>query len=61
MIKFRGLIWAGHVARMEESGSAFKFLTDKPTVKRPIGRPRCSWEGSIRIDIEEINVHKPCN
>ena len=49
LIKSRTLRWAGHLVRMEESRSAFKILTDKPTVKRPIGRPRCSWEGSIRI------------
>ena len=26
--------------RMEESRSAFKILTGKPTGKRPVGRPR---------------------
>ena len=28
------LLWAGHVARMEEGRSAFKILTGKPTGKR---------------------------
>ena len=40
MIKSRRLRWAGHVARMEEGRNAFKILTDKPTGKRPLGRPR---------------------
>ena len=33
VIKSRRLIWAGHVARMEEGRprSAFKILTSKPT------------------------------
>ena len=46
----RRLGWAWHVARMEEGGSAFKVLTDKPTVNRPLGRPRRRWEDNIRMD-----------
>ena len=33
VIKSRILIWAGHVARMEEGRSAFKILAGKPTGK----------------------------
>ena len=40
--------------RMEEGGSAFKFLTDTPAGKRPLGRPRSRWEDYIRIDLKEI-------
>ena len=35
MIKFRRRC-VGYVARMEESKSAFKILTGKPTVKRAL-------------------------
>ena len=56
MIKFIRLRWAGHVARMEEGGSAFKILTGKPTGKRPLGRPRRRWEDNIRMDLEEIGI-----
>ena len=35
VIKSRRLRWAGHVARMEESRSAFKILTGKPTGRPP--------------------------
>ena len=35
VIKSRRLRQAGHLARMEESRSAFKILTGKPTGKRP--------------------------
>ena len=52
VIKYRRLRWAGHVARMEESRSAFKILTGKPTGKRPLGRPRGRWEDNIRMDLE---------
>ena len=56
VIKARRLRWAGHVARMEESRSAFKILTGKPTGKRSLGRPRRRWEDNIRMDLEEIGV-----
>ena len=39
-IKSRRLRWPGNVTGMEEGGSAFKVLTDKPTGKRPLERPR---------------------
>ena len=37
--------------------SVFKILTDKPTGKRPLGRPRRRWEESIRMDLEEIGIN----
>jgi hypothetical protein len=40
VIKYRILRWVGHVAAMEESRSAFKILTGKPTGKRPLRRPK---------------------
>ena len=51
------LRWAGHVARMEEGRSAFKVLTDKPTRKRPLGKPKRRWEDIIRMDLEEIGTN----
>ena len=57
VIKSRRLSWAGHVARMEESRSALKILTGKPTGKIPLGRPRCRWEDNIRMDLEEIGIN----
>ena len=43
VITSRRLRLAGHVARMEESRSAFKILTGKRTRKRPLG-------GSLGVD-----------
>ena len=57
VIKSRRLKWAGDVARMEEGRSALKMLTGKPTGKRPLGRPRRSWEHNIRMDLEEIGMN----
>ena len=56
VIKSRRLRWAGYVTRMEESRSAFKILTGKPTEKRPLGRPRRRWEDNIRMDLEGIGI-----
>ena len=40
VIKSRRLRWTGHVARKEESRSAFKILSGSPTGKRALRRPR---------------------
>ena len=47
VIKSRRSTRAGHVARMEEGGSNFKILTDKPTGKRHLGRPKRRWEEEL--------------
>ena len=49
--------WAWHVARIEEGRGAFKILTDKPTGKRRLVRPRRRWEDNIRMDHEEICIN----
>ena len=43
------LIWAGHVAKMEEGRSAFKILIGKPSGKRPFRRPKRRLENNIRM------------
>ena len=53
VIKCRRLRWAGHVDRMEEGRSTFKILTDKPTGRRPLGRPGHRWEDNIRMNLKE--------
>ena len=42
---------------LEKGRSAFKILTCKPTGKRPLGRPRRTWEDNIRMDLEEIGIN----
>ena len=48
------MIWAGHVAGMEEGRSVHKVLFGKPEGKRPLGRPRRRWEDNIKMDLEEV-------
>jgi hypothetical protein len=45
VIKSRRMRWAGHV---EEGRGVYRVLVGRPEGKRPVGRPRCSWE--IEID-----------
>ena len=57
VIKSRRLRWAGNVARMEEGRSGFNILTDTPTGKRPLGRPKRRWEDNIGINLKEIYIN----
>ena len=57
VIKSRRLRCAGHVARKEESSSAFKILTGSPAGNRPLGRPRRRWEDNIRMYLNEIGIN----
>ena len=53
VIKSRRFRLARRVSRMEEGRSAFKMLAGKPTGNRPLGRPRRTWEDTIRMDLED--------
>jgi len=48
VIKFRGLRWAGHVARMGNMRGVYRVLVGKPEGKRPLGRPRRDWRIIVR-------------
>jgi hypothetical protein len=54
MIKSRRMRWAIYVARMEESGNAYRILVGKSEGRRPLGRPRLKWEDNINMDLREI-------
>jgi hypothetical protein len=53
-IKARWMRWAGHVACMGEVKGAYNILVGRPEGRRPVGRPRHSWEDNIKIDLREI-------
>jgi hypothetical protein len=54
VVKLRRIRWAGHVARMGEVRSGHRVLVGKPEGKRPLGRPRRSWEDNIKMDLQEV-------
>ena len=51
VITSRRLRWAGHVPKMEEGRGVFKMLTGKPTLKRPIVRPRRRRGDDITMEL----------
>ena len=54
ILKSSRLIWAGHVARMEQTRDANRVLVGKPEGKIPLGRPRGRWEDNIKMDFREV-------
>ena len=48
------MIWAGHVASMEEKIGVYRVLVGKPEEKRQIGRRRRRWENNIKMDLQEV-------
>ena len=42
------------MARMEEGTGVHKILVGKPEGKRPLGRPRHTWEDNIKMDLREV-------
>jgi hypothetical protein len=53
MIKSRKMRWAGHVARMGETRTAYRILVGKPEGRRPLGIPRRRWVDNIKMDLRE--------
>jgi hypothetical protein len=39
---------------MGEKRNAYRILVGKPERKRPLGRPRRRWVGTIKMDLREI-------
>jgi hypothetical protein len=39
---------------MGEEIGMYRILMGKPEGKRPLRRPRCRWEGNIRMDLQEV-------
>ena len=54
VVKSRRMRWAGHVARMVEGRGVHRVLVGKPEGKRPLVRPRRSWEDNIKMDLQEV-------
>ena len=54
VIKSRRMRWAWHVERMGERRGVSRVLVGKPEGKRPLGRPRCTWEDNIKMDLQEV-------
>ena len=42
------------MACMGEGRGVHRVLVGKPEGKRPLGRPRCTWEDNIKMDLQEV-------
>jgi hypothetical protein len=40
---------------MGEGRKVYRVVVRKPERTRPLGRPRCSWEDGIRMDVRKID------
>jgi hypothetical protein len=54
VIKLRRMMWVGHVVCIGERRGIYRILLGGPEGKRPLGRPRCSWEDNIKMDLQEV-------
>jgi hypothetical protein len=50
IIKSRRMRWAGHAVRMGEKRNVYRLLVGKPERKILLGRPRCLWIDTIKMD-----------
>jgi hypothetical protein len=41
---------------MEEGRGVYRVLVGRPECKRPLGRPRHRWVGSIKLDLRETGI-----
>jgi hypothetical protein len=39
---------------MGEGKGVYRVLVGKPEGKRPLGRPGCTWENNIKMDLQEV-------
>ena len=42
------------MAGMGASRGVYSALVGKPEGKKPLGRPKRSWEGTIKTDLQEV-------
>jgi hypothetical protein len=46
-----------YVVCMAEGRGAYRVLVGRPEGKRPLVRPRCSWEDKTKMDLRDIGIH----
>jgi hypothetical protein len=48
------MMWAGHVACMEEKSGTYRVLVGKTEEMRPLARHRLGQEDNIKMDLQEV-------
>ena len=54
VIKLGRIRWVRHVAGMGKCRGVYSALVGKPEGKKPLGRPKRSWEDTIKTDVQEV-------
>jgi hypothetical protein len=54
MIKSRKIRWGGHVEVMGVMKNTDRIVVRKPREKKPLQRPRCTWEDNFKMDLRKI-------
>jgi len=54
VIKSRKIIWAGHVAYVEERRGVYRILEGRLEGRTALGRPRRRWENNIKKYLQEV-------
>jgi hypothetical protein len=54
VIKSRRMRWAGHVTRTGERRGVDRGLVGRSGGKRPLGRPKPSWEDINTMDFQKV-------
>jgi hypothetical protein len=55
VIKSRIMRGAGHVPRPGERKGIYRVVVGKPEGRRPLGRPRQTWDDNIKIDLKVVD------
>jgi hypothetical protein len=54
VIKSRGMRGAGHLARIGVGRAVYRGFFGKHEGKWPLGRPKCRFKDSIKMDVHEV-------
>jgi hypothetical protein len=46
--------WVKYVVPKVEVRNEYRVLVGKPEGKRPLRKPKCRWEDTIKIDVGDI-------
>ena len=53
-MKSRKMRQVGHVARVGARRGIYRGFVGRPEGRRTLGRPKCKWEDSIKIDLQDV-------
>jgi hypothetical protein len=46
--------WVRNVEYVEGKKNTCRILVAEPVGIRSVGRPRCKWDGNVKIDLKEV-------